>query len=207
MRVIVDIGHTRDNQREHPNQFDFELWQTLQGHKVLELLDLKINSRDSIEHKLNEKFAWVLEKALKRHGHIVDVVDYPDFSNSADINKTISYTNARNADLFISIHANAVGAKGWQQMRCNASGTVVLYYSANGKKKAEAIAKACRECRKQHGGPDNRCDIIAKSTVAVLTKTDPTAVLVETCFYDNVNDLLWLLDNMDEMASAIAKSI
>lgn len=207
MRIIVDIGHTKDKEREHPNQFDADLWQTLQGHKVLELLGLRVDSYDSIEHRLNEKFATVLGDKLKEAGHNVDVIDFPNVSNSQDIAKSIAYANARNPELYISIHANAVGSKGWEKMQCKASGTVVLYASNNGKKYAEKIASACRSCRKANGGPDNRCDIVAKSSVAVLKKTYATAVLVETCFYDNIDDLLWLLDNMNEMAQAIVNAL
>lgn len=203
MKVIIDIGHTKDYAREHPEQFKSI------DEQIVKKLGFDTDKNDSVEHRLNKLIGEALKKACDKAGITAEVVDYPELSNTADISRTITYTNNNKPDLFVSIHANATGANNWKTMGCTASGTVVLYYpgSTNGKRRAQAIADYCKLYRKEKQGPDNRFEHTAPSSVSVLAKTKCPAVLVETCFYDNKEDLLWTINNKDGLAEAIVKGI
>lgn len=209
MKIIIDVGHTRDYQREHPDQFNKTAWDTQKGKEIYKLLGFDKDKNDSVEHRLNTILAYsVLNECIKR-GIDAEVIDYPELSNSSDISKTITTTNNKKPDLFVSIHANATGQSQWKDMKCGASGTVVLHYpgSSNGKKRARAIADECKKCRKNNGGPDNRFEHISPSSVSVLAKTNCPSVLIETCFYDNVDDLYWTIINKEVLANSIVDGI
>lgn len=203
MKIIIDIGHTKDFAREHPSQFT-----SIPGD-ITSKLNFDKDKNDSVEHRLNKLIGESLKAACDKAGIEAEIVDYPELSNSADISRTITYANQKKPDLFVSIHANATGANKWKTMDCSASGTVVLYYpgSTNGKRRAQAIADTCKMYRKNNNGPDNRFEHTAPSSVSVLAKTNMPAVLVETCFYDNKEDLRWTIDNREGLAKAIVDGI
>ncbi len=203
MKIIIDIGHTKDYSREHPEQYDSI------SEDILGKLGFDKDKNDSIEHRLNKFVGEAVKVACDNAGIDAEIVDYPELNNTQDISKTISYANQKKPDLFVSIHANATGNNKWKTMECTASGTVVLYYpgSTNGKRRAQAIADTCKLCRKNNGGPDNRFEHTAPSSVSVLAKTNMPAVLVETCFYDNKEDLRWTIDNKEKLAKAIVDGI
>lgn len=190
-KIVIDAGHTRDFAREHPSQFAGVDWEKTG-------LPIRKDDNDSVEHMFNVAFANVLAKKLDG-----EMVDWPWMSNNAEISKVVSHVNSTGADLLVSIHANATGTSK------KASGTLVLYYptSSTGKRMAKAVAEECKATRKALGGPHSIFDTIAPSSVAVLAKTHCPAILIEACFYDNLDDLKWTWEHLDEMADAVIRGL
>lgn len=102
--------------------------------------------------------------------------------------------NYWDADLFVSIHANA--ANGW------ARGTEVFYVSEYGWRPASKIYKQLINtiALVQRG-------IKQTDNLYVLNHTDMPAVLVETAFIDNPQDAALLVNEEDNFARAIARGI
>lgn len=203
-KIVIDCGHTRDFAREHPSQFTGIDWGKGDAKTIADILGFNASTDDSLEHMLNVKFGNILAKKLQ-----AEVVDWPWMTNNAEISKVINHVNSTKADLLVSIHANAAGQSSWVRGKCSASGTVVLYHpsSKGGKQLARDVADACKVYRKLNGGPDNRFDTISPSTVAVLSKTHCPAILIELCFYDNLDDLLWTVEHLDGLADAVIKGL
>ncbi len=81
MRIIIDIGHARNTGSRGLHNFN--------------------------EHEYCSLLATPLAAALKADGHNVTVIDYPEASNRADLNATITAINEqRDIDLVISLHTN-----------------------------------------------------------------------------------------------------
>lgn len=209
MDILIDIGHTADKAREHPSAFDKATWTSGKGARVASLLGFDASTKDSVEHMLNKAFAKALKVQVDKLGLSSEVVDWPWMGNDAEIGKVVEYCKEKRPRLLVSVHANAAGGAGWTSLQCKASGSVVLHYesSSTGKRLASSVASAMRACRKAHGGPDNRASLTMPSRVAVLRKTPCPAVLLETCFYDNGDDLLWTASHLDVLAASVAAEL
>ena len=59
------------------------------------------------EHAVATKIGTNLAVMLEEQGHEVDVIDFPNLSNTADINKTVAAVNAGNYDISVSIHCDS----------------------------------------------------------------------------------------------------
>lgn len=209
LQVIIDIGHTSDYAREHPCQFSESVWQTQKGKEIAATLGFNRSTNDSVEHMFNIKLSNELKYVLNSNGIDCIVVDKPNLSNNSEISQVINEVNAKKPKLLISIHANAAGVGDWKNLKGKASGSVVLYYptSKTGKRIATDIASQLKTTRTLYHGPDNRADHVMESSVAVLKKTNCPAVLVEACFYDNIEDLHWTVMHINKIANAILAGI
>ena len=136
---------------------------------------------------------------LQARGHEVynstpaDWVAYPE-----EVNERCAYTNALGGvDLFCSIHFNAFNGA--------ATGTEVLHYYADptGEAWASLISSNVASCL----GITNR-GAKANDWVGVIVNTNPTAVLIETCFCDNYGDCTayWNTD-INDIVDAICDGI
>lgn len=211
-KIFIDPGHTADRAREYPSTFTKVNWNSGKFAEVAEQLGFTSNQKDSVEHMLNAAIAKRLKVILEAKGMEVVYYDDPSLSNNAEITNVYTKSNAARPDAFVSIHNNAVGSKGWEAMSCSAAGSVALYYASRteGKKLATTVAKKLEAYRKDHGGPDNRKgNIVNTSSVAVLSKASSSipATLVEVCFYDNIDDLLFTVKHLDGIAGAIADGV
>lgn len=209
MNVIIDIGHTSDHAREHPVAFKGIDWTSGKAKEIADKLGFTEKTSDSVEHLLNKAFAKSFAAALAARNIKNDTIDWPWMANNAEISKVVNHVNSVKPDLLVSIHANASGSSKWTSGASTASGTVVLYYptSSKGKQLARIVGDKCKLVRKRLDGPDNRFEHIAPSSVAVIAKTCCTAILVETCFYDNIQDLYWTTKHLDDLAAAVADGI
>lgn len=210
--VFIDPGHTADQAREWPSTFSEVNWDAVKFAKVADILKFDKGTHDSIEHMLNVYIATFVKEILEAKNCKVVLYDNPALSNNAEITQVYTRSNALKPDAFVSIHNNAVGSSGWKKMGCTASGSVALYYSkcTEGKKLASIIAKKLEAYRKAAGGPDNRRgNILNTSSVAVLSKALPSipATLLEVCFYDNIDDLLFTVTHAKEIAEQISDGI
>lgn len=105
--------------------------------------------------------------------------------------------NAFDADLFVSIHCNSAESK-------LAKGTETLIYSFGtaAEKAAECIQKQIVESI----GTEDR-GVKERPNLLVLKYTKMPAVLVETAFISNADDVWFLMYEQDEIARAIARGI
>lgn len=209
--VFLDVGHTADRAREWPGSFASGLWATGDGKEIADTLGFTASTQDSVEHILNTAIARAVDAALAARGVGRLVFDKPRMANNAEITAVYTETNSVRPRAFVSIHCNAAGTAAWARLGGKASGTVAYYVEgrANGKRLATGIAAKLRELRRDTGGPDNRADIVAAGTYAVIRKLDSgiPACLVEVGFYDCREDLLWMVRHLRDIGQAIAAGI
>ncbi|WPX40122.1 N-acetylmuramoyl-L-alanine amidase [Akkermansia sp. N21116] len=165
------------------------------------------------EHAVATKIGTNLAVMLEEQGHEVDVIDFPNLSNTADINKTVAAVNAGNYDISVSIHCDSSDSP-------NSCGAHVCYnrtYTKTGdiidsvKGKALARCIAARITKILPGRADTtqaRPDKSKKlSSIAVLRDTRPPAVLVECGFITNQHDAEMMRTAPNCIAQQIALGI
>lgn len=211
--VVIDPGHTSDHAREWPREWPREAWQSTEGRRVLRALGVTADAKDSIEHIVNVAVGERVRARLQDAGLRVLLYDDPAAGNTADLNMAWKLANAACPRAFVSIHHNASGSvKGYA---VNTPCGAVTFYKAGraaGARLARCIGTPLRECRRRTGGRDNRADVAAAAPGAgygVLNHTaaDIPAALCEVGFYDNMADLLWVAEHLDDVAAAIAGGI
>lgn len=211
MKLIFDSGHTADRAREYPEQFTGVDWTKGKAAEVARVLGFTVSTADSVEHMFTVALVRELVKASRARGIEALAFDRPGMKNDAEISAVVEYVNAQDAAALVSIHADAAGANGWRSMACAAAGSVVLHYqgSKNGERLAQCVAARLKAYRRVRGGPDNRAESarVRKSSVAVLRKTRPVAVLVEACFYDNLEDLHFSVTHLNGLANAVLDGV
>ena len=137
------------------------------------------------EHDLCVKVAEQLKVALAKVGHKVTVLDYPNLSNTADLNQTIKAANAlKNVDFGISLHMDAF-------TNPNAKGAHVCHYpSVSSKRIARAIADSLTAYM-----PGRANKIVARRDLAILKRTTKPWALIELGFITSKVDIEKLMDN------------
>lgn len=205
--VFLDPGHTSDYGREHPRQFKGVDWSKGKYKEIADALGFTDKTSDSIEHILNVKIAEATKKHLESEGKKVVLYDDPSLSNNAEIRQVYTRANACDPRVFVSIHNNAAGASGWEDLACKARGPVALYYP--GRNKGKELGQIIVNKLLALKGPDNRAEHIHTSTVGVLrnAKADMPAALIEVGFYDNLDNLYWMATNIDRIGKAICDGI
>lgn len=106
--------------------------------------------------------------------------------------------NGWKADLFISIHCNAAAAE-------EAKGTETLVYSEDSKE-ATALAECIQNQIVKSLHTVDR-GVKERPGLAVLRETEMPAVLVETAFITNEEDVQLLMNQKDGFARAIARGV
>lgn len=205
--VFLDPGHTADYGREHPSQFKGVDWSKGKYKEIADALGFTAKTSDSIEHILNVKIAEATKKHLESEGKKVVLYDDPSLSNNAEIRQVYTRANACDPRAFVSIHNNAAGVSGWEDLACKARGPVALYYP--GRNKGKDLGQTIVSKLLALKGPDNRAEHIHTSTVGVLrnAKADMPAALIEVGFYDNLDNLYWMATNIDRIGKAICDGI
>lgn len=202
--LVLDIGHTSDYAREHPHQFKVD-WTSGVYKEIADTLGFTKNTNDSLEHLLNT----AIVKSITNHytGRCL-VIDEPSMSNNSEITMVYNKVNQVQPKIFLSIHNNSSGQPKWTTLGNTACGSVGCWYNPSAKSLANTLAVNLGTLRKQTGGVDNRADHQLNSGVAVLKKSVVAkSVLLEVCFYDNVNDLLWTVRHLDQIGAVIADTI
>lgn len=168
------------------------------------------------EHEESRHNAAVLKSILESYQldrFQVDILDFPSFSNTADLNKTINAINTGNYDAVVSLHCDsstnpsARGAHVCHHRTYHADGSYTD--SPGGKTLAKEIAaRLCPimpgRANKIQARPDHDLNL---SSLAILRQTNPTAVLVEVGFLSNDEDLERLRALRHELMRAIALGI
>lgn len=117
------------------------------------------------------------------------------------LSQVIAQSNAGNYDLHLALHSNAAG----EGNSGNVRGTDVYYYtrSTKGHRAAVIIADWFKTIY-----PDpSKVKTVANSTLAELIRTRAPAVLIEIAYHDNVEDAIWIRDNIDLIARTLVQAL
>ncbi len=149
------------------------------------------------EKEFNLNFSLLLEERLEEFGHWIVVVRRHD--RYVSLNARANFANRLNAELFISIHANAAANP-------TVEGMEIYHFpgSANGRRAAEHILN-----NMVGAFPDHRNRGVKEANLAVLRLTLMPAILIECEFLTNPTQLVFLTnpDNQANLASAIANGV
>lgn len=152
---------------------------------------------DIIERDLTLAISLKLRDRLLEAGYNVVMTRETDID--VDLYERAEIANAVNADLFVSVH-------------CNASGTVPTYqgiytYYFPDSKRGEKLARTIQPPLCALTGAIDRG--VSKANFVVLRETDMCAVLVETGFMSNVEELTRLCDPeyQEKVAWGIAEGV
>ena len=174
MKICIDPGHGgRDSGGQTDNPFAYQ------------------------EKEFNLNFSLLLEERLEQFGHWVVVVRRRD--RYVSLNSRANFANRLNADLFISIHANAAANPSVEGME--------IYHfpgSSNGNRAAEHIFNSMIDAF-----PDHKNRGIKTANFDVLRLTLMPAVLIECEFLTNPTQLRFLTnpDSQARLATAIADGV
>lgn len=147
------------------------------------------------EHAVAKEITRYLSGVLRLLGHTVTVIDYPDRSNSDDLNATIREANKGGYDVGISIHCDCSDNP-------DAKGAHVCYLSTGGKRLADAIAY--RLCSLLPGRAEKT---VKRENLAVLKRTNPVWVLCECGFISNEHDAAYMRDVPQSISQQIVLGI
>ena len=167
------------------------------------------------EHATAKTIADHLAPMLRAQGHAVTIIDFPRMDNDDDLAATFKAINTVGFDISISLHgdssdsATACGAHVCHHRNYHSDGSYTD--SPSGKRLAEAIAgPLCKLMpgRADHvqARPDRSCKP-NKTSLYVLRKTIPPAVLVECGFITNFDDAVLMESNPGAIARAIAQGV
>lgn len=170
-----------------------------------------------IEKDITLALGKALEKELKRQGAVVvmtrsqsgDALEehnpkatFPTIRarKMADLKLREEMITNTDADLFISVHVNAVPEARWRGAQ--------VFYHKDGHVEGAAVAKAIQGSIREQVGNTER-EALAIKQVYLLKKATVPAVLVETGFLSNPEELKLLTekDYQNQMAKAIADGI
>ena len=134
------------------------------------------------EHAPNEQFASIRER--KKH----DI-----FLRQAIIDK-------ENPDLFITVHANAIGNSKWRGAQ--------VFYHKTGAAESSALADSVQDAIRDEVENTDR-EALGIEKIYLLKKTQVPAILVETGFISNEEERTLLIDEkyQEQMARAIAEGV
>ena len=154
-----------------------------------------------IEYKFALDMAFRIREHLIRCG--VDVKLTKEDSSTPSLTERANIANAFKADLFVSLHSNAIGGSGWND---NTRGLCVYTYASGGERHRAAnilIDEMAKAGVQMFGSK------LFHNTFAVLKYTNMPAYLIEYAFHTSRPDVELLLNNAhrDKLALATAKAI
>ena len=158
------------------------------------------------EHNIGAGTYGTEEKRMNQIANIlIPLLDYnkvPWVRNRPEMSlyEVISESNASGCDLHVAIHSNAMGVADAGRAR----GCEIWIYqnSTKGRRIAEAIYSNLAPYT-----PTADRGIKESTTLAELKSTNMPSCIVEVSFHDNSEDSIWILNNMEPIAEAIAKGI
>lgn len=117
------------------------------------------------------------------------------------LQQMVTESNNLAVDCHVAIHSNAAGTA---EQGKNVRGCEVYHYtnSINGNRLACGIYKYMEELT-----PTKDRGVKSSSTLHELKNTKAPAVIVEVDFHDNFDGAKWIMDNIENIAEAIAQGI
>lgn len=173
VKIVVDAGH---------------------GGKELGAVSCSRN----YEKDFNLSISKYLEKNLRSMGANVYMTRYTD--KYVSLNDRVKYTNEKNAQIFVSIHANSLpDSKNPQDHR----GSSIYYYYDEAKPLSNSILNSIEKSMNVN------IEGVKQASFAVVRNTSAVSVLVETAYVINPYDNELLMNNnfRQEYAKAIADGI
>lgn len=153
------------------------------------------------EQNLTRELGKIVIEMLKKEGHtIYDCTVDKSSNNAQQLIDRVNKANKQPLDLFVSIHFNAcvndVSGDG------RTTGTEVLLHSMSSKAKpyAERIVKKIANVGLKNRG-------VKTHNAYVLKHTKAPALLIETCFIDDRDDMNVYLKSPKKVAKAIVEGI
>lgn len=155
------------------------------------------------EKDLNLSIAQYVKSELEKNGVRVYMTRNSDTTTS--LASRTSLANSINADLFVSVHNNAIVG------RPNVHGTEVLYKDSKINRKgvtSKSLATTLQEKVSSLAGTYNK-GIINRTNLYVLNRTNIPSVIVEVAYMTNSSDLKKLKDRSfhEEAGRAIATGV
>lgn len=115
--------------------------------------------------------------------------------------QAIRESNSGYYDLHLALHSNAAPPELSGKLR--GADAYYYQYSTRGKRAADIIVRNYKEIY-----PDpSKVRALATTKLAEVTKTNAPAVLLETAYHDNVQDVEWLKSNLSVIAANLVKSL
>ncbi|MEM9665864.1 MAG: N-acetylmuramoyl-L-alanine amidase [Bacteroidota bacterium] len=147
------------------------------------------------EKTVNLAVALRLEQILESMGHNTLMTRRQD--RTLSLRARAHFANRFEADFFVSIHCNAAGTP-------NAEGMEVFHFpgSTSGAVGAEKVLG-----RMLNRFPDHRDRGVKEANFTVLRLTQMPAILVECEFLTNQEQLVFLANNQDGLADAMAEGV
>ena len=153
------------------------------------------------EQNLTRELGELVTQMLEREGHtVVNCTVDKSYNNSQQLKDRVILANRQKLDLFVSIHFNACVND--QVGDGKTTGTEVLVYSTTSKAKpyADRIVKNISNLGLKNRG-------VKTHNAYVLKNTNAPALLIETCFIDDRDDMNIYLKSPKNVAKAIVEGI
>lgn len=153
------------------------------------------------EQNLTRELGKIVIEMLKKEGHtIYDCTVDKSSNNAQQLIDRVNKANKQTLDLFVSIHFNACVND--EKGNGYTTGTEVLLYSTSSKAKpyAERIVKKIANVGLKNRG-------VKTHNAYVLKHTKAPALLIETCFIDDRDDMNVYLKSPRKVAKAIVEGI
>lgn len=150
------------------------------------------------EADINLNIALACQEVLIKHNLDVKLSRYKDENDP--VQEEVKECNEFGADIAIDIHTNAGGGDGFEVYRHSGG--------ANSLKLAECIEKEAKKLNNSRG-IKTRLNSVGKDYYAFIRDTNPPAIIVETAFIDNKEDVK-SIDTLEEQKAfgiAYAKGI
>ena len=119
----------------------------------------------------------------------------------APLSQAIALSNAGNYDFHLALHSNAAP----DNLSGQIQGSDIYYYatSAEGQHAADIFAENLKVI---YPDPD-RVRTVANTTLGELRLTRAPANLIELAYHDNLQDALWIIDNIQLIARTLVLSL
>jgi N-acetylmuramoyl-L-alanine amidase len=153
------------------------------------------------------EFAWDMytriRPMLEQQG--INVVGTKDESGYPSLWNRCRTSNNAKADLFVSLHTNAVGCKGWSKV----NGLIVITSMGPETAQRNVAAKTMLQRFQEADVAIRGNGLVHNKRLVVLAKTKAPACLIEYGFHTNREDVALLKDyaHRDKLALATAKGI
>ena len=154
-----------------------------------------INGLGSEEYYMN-LVADAMEPYLTASG-----ITYTRNNPNDTLSQAIALSNAGNYDFHLALHSNASPENLSGQLR----GTDIYYYttSSEGRRAAEIFQDNLKVI---YPNP-NAVRTIANTTLAELRRTKAPANLIELAYHDNLEDAMWIVNNINTIARTLVLSL
>lgn len=165
------------------------------GHSKLKNGNLTSANGNVNEYLYNKELIDLVAKYIKQLGHTCDVVKCPEGVFTAAKEEAaykLNKVNNKGYGLVVEFHLNAAADT-------SAHGTEVLYASSAGKAYAEVVLSKMETLFESRG-------VKQRNDLYILTKTQPTAILIESFFCTNKSDCT-IANDKKRIAKLIAEGV